>query len=117
MRLCAGSGLVGERSYFPGLKKLQAGPRGCQGVEMRLELGIGQEHIDAGVIQNVSDLVGLEETVNGHRYGSGVQNSKERRDKLRTILQPETDPGAALEAKALLQLLRNESALVPKVAV
>jgi len=46
-----------------------------------------------------------------------VLNPEESRDKLGTILQPEADPGTAFDPKALLQLLRDKRALVPKIEV
>ena len=43
---------------------------------MNTQFLVGDQHVDARVVQNVTDLGRLEEIVDGHDDGAGVQNAE-----------------------------------------
>ena len=60
---------------------------------------VGDQDIDARVVQDVTDLGGLEEVVDGHDDRAGVQDAEEGGDEFGPVLEPEADAVAGLDAE------------------
>ena len=58
------------------LKQLQVWPGGFQRAVMRAQFGVGDEHVDARVAQNIVHLVGFQEIVDRHCDRTCLENAK-----------------------------------------
>ena len=67
-----------------------------------------RDKINARVAEDVVDLIGLEEVVDGHHHRPRVQDAKHRGDEFGTVLEPQPDAVAGLYFKPLLELVRDE---------
>ena len=74
------------------LQQLQMRARRGERPEMRTELGVRDQHVDASVSQDEIYLVRLQEVVDRDHNRAQVQNPEERRDEFRAILQPKPYP-------------------------
>ena len=95
----------------------KCGPGGLQRAVMRAQFGVGDQHVDAGVVQDVIHLVRLEEVVDRHHDRAGVQDAEQGRDELRAVLEPQPHPVAGLDAKVPLELVGDEGGLAPQFGV
>ena len=68
---------------------------------MRGHGGIGYEDVDAGIVQDIKNLLGLEEVIDRHHDGAAREHREQGRDELRTVLQPKADTVARLDAHRL----------------
>ena len=99
------------------IQQLQPRPGRFERPEMGAQLGVGDQHVNARVVQDEVDLVRLEEVVDRHDHGAGVQNAEQRRDEFRAVLEPQPHAVAGLDAKLMAQHARHEQRLAPKFAV
>ena len=98
------------------LEKFQLRTCGGQFGKMRTQLCAGDEHVRAGIIQDVTHLGGFQEVVDGHDHAAGRQNAEYRRHKLRTILHPQRHTVAGFYAELGLQAGGNCSVPVRESA-
>src|SRR4030095_5927563 len=88
-----------------------------QGGQMFEHRFIGNYDIDIGVVQDMNDLVGFEEVVDGNEHPSGAKHTEEGGDELGTILQPKTNALAAFYAQSGRENSRHEVGLGQEQAV
>src|SRR6185369_1286788 len=84
---------------------------------MRAEFSVGDDDVDAGVLQDESDFVRFEEIIDGHDDSTGGQDAEESRHELRTILQPKADAVAGLDGELVLELSSDGLGLVEQGGV
>ena len=84
---------------------------------MRSQLGVGDQHVNPGVVQDVIDLVGFEEIVDRHDHRACLKDAKERRDELRAVLEPEPHPVTRLDPEPPLEQVRDKGSLLPQLLV
>jgi hypothetical protein len=76
----------------------ERGPGGGEFGGVRPQFGVGEDDTDAGVVEDVQYLGGLEEIVDGHGDGPGLKDGVKRGNKFRAVLQPQSDAVAGLDA-------------------
>ena len=84
---------------------------------MRAKIVIRDDEVRASVVQDVTHLGRLQEIVDGHDDGAGMKDAKERRDKLRTILHPQSHAIARPDAKLLAEHRGDEQRLAPEFGI
>ena len=67
---------------------------------MRRQFRVGDEHVRAGIVQDVTHLGGFQEIVDGHDHAAGRQDAEHRRHKLRTIFHPQRHAVAGFHAES-----------------
>ena len=80
---------------------------------MSPQIAVGDEHINARVVENVAHLVGLEKIVDRHHHSPGLEDAKERWNELGTVLKPKPHSIACVNPELLLELVGDEDRLVP----
>ena len=68
------------------------------------ELGVCDQHVNAGILEDVIDFVRLQEIINRHDYRAGMQNAEDGRHELGTVFQPQPHPIAASNSVRVLEL-------------
>ncbi len=96
-----------QRSNPLNLEKLQRRPCGFQFFRVSAKLRVRDHDINPGIIQQVSQLGGLEKIIDRHHHGTGLQNTEHSHDKLRAVFQPQANTVAQLHAKMVLQMRRK----------
>ena len=77
-----------ERGEFVHAQDCERRPGGFQSLRVRRQFRVGDEHIGAGIVQNVIYLGGFQEIVDRHDHAAGRQDPEHRRHKLRAIFHP-----------------------------
>src|SRR5437899_6676983 len=87
------------------LEQPQAGTVGFESGKMRAQFGVSDQDLNAGVSEDKFEFFGLEEVVDGHDDGAGVQYAEQCRNELGTVLQPQADTVAGFDLEFLAQLV------------
>ncbi len=80
---------------------------GFEGFEGGIHAFFADEHLDAGVFEDVFDLVGLEEVIDGHDDGTGFENADHAGDELGSVFEPDADAITGFDAQRMVELVRD----------
>ena len=81
---------------------------------MRPQLIIGNQNIDACILQHVIHLCRLQKIIDGHDDTAGLQHAKNRADEFGAIFQPEADAVVRAHAEILVQAGSQPAGLCPQ---
>src|SRR6266478_499909 len=98
-------------------EQFQGGSGGAEEGEVCEEFSVGYEQVNAGVRQDVIDLVRLKEIVDRHDHCAGAQDPEECGHEFWTVLQPKAHAISALNPKPALQSLRDQERLSPQFRI
>ena len=76
-------------------------------VDMRLEIGLGEDDRDRGIVQNVQMLGRREPPVERHQHGAEARASEHQIEQLRAVIAEMGDAVAAADAEPMLQHARE----------
>lgn len=80
---------------------------GFEGFEGGIHAFFADEHLDVGIFEDVFDLVGFEEVIDGHDDGTGFENADHAGDELGSIFEPDTDSVTGFDVPRLAELVRD----------
>src|SRR5260221_1955692 len=75
------------------------------------------QNIDSRIIENVVNLVGLKEVVDGYCHRTRFQYTEKGPNEFRTVFQPDPNPVSWLNPELVTQVVRNARRLLPQLCI
>src|SRR3974390_554543 len=86
-------------------------------MEMRRQVSIRDEHVNAGILQNKVHFLSFKKVIDGHGNRPDGEDAEQSRDKFRTVFEPNAHAVSGFDMQLMLQVIADGKTLEPQFSV